>query len=82
MDQQGHDIAPGTVQAEVIPVIRTISRRGSETKERPLRWVTQYWSLEGELLAEKEDENAVYSGGYGRFTVGCAKDVDCSSFEN
>lgn len=52
-----HDIAPGTVSAEVIQVIRTTSRRGSETKERPLRWVTQYWSLEGELLAEKEDKN-------------------------
>ena len=61
MEPQGHDIAPGTVQAEVISVIRTLSRRGSETKERPLRWVTQYWSLEGELLAEKEDENAVCS---------------------
>ena len=54
-----HDIAPGTVSAEVIQVIRTTSRRGSETKERPLRWVTQYWSLEGELLAVKEDENRV-----------------------
>ena len=61
MIEQGHDIAPGTVHAKVIPVIRTVSRRGSETKERPLRWVTQYWSLEGELLAEKEDDNAVYS---------------------
>ena len=27
-------------------------------------------------------KNAVfYSDDYGRFTVGCAKDVDCSSFE-
>lgn len=54
-----HDVATGTAEAKVIPVIRTMAHRGSGTKESPLRWVTQYWSLGGELLAEKEDVNAV-----------------------
>jgi len=52
-----HDIACGTIEAKVIPVIRTRATKGNETKENPLRWVTQYWSLGGELLAEKEEKH-------------------------
>lgn len=48
------NIATGTEKANVMQVIRTVARRGSGTKESPLRYVTQYWSLDGELLAEKE----------------------------
>lgn len=40
--------------ARVIQVIETrLERRGSgKDKDDPIRIVTQYWSLEGELLAE------------------------------
>jgi hypothetical protein len=40
-------------QAEVLQVIRTtLELRGSGTKESPMRRITQYWTLNGELLAE------------------------------
>lgn len=42
----------GTDSAEVIKVIRTTALRGTGTKDDMSRIVTQYWSLEGELLAE------------------------------
>jgi len=39
--------------AIVMKVIRTdILRRGKGTKESPIRIIIQYWSLDGELLAE------------------------------
>ena len=44
----------GTDSARVIEIIETRSCRGSGTQEDPCRLVVQYWSLEGELLAEKE----------------------------
>lgn len=50
-----YNIATATEKACVIPVIKTVARRGSDTKENPLRYVTRYWSLNGELLAEKEE---------------------------
>lgn len=39
---------------ELIPVIRTtLTRRGDgKSKVNPIRAVTQYWTLKGELLAE------------------------------
>ncbi len=37
----------------VIKVVETtLTRRGRGTRDSPVRVVTQYWSLEGELLAE------------------------------
>lgn len=50
------NIATGTEKACVISVIKTLARRGNNTNESPLRYVTQYWTLAGELLAEKEEE--------------------------
>ena len=44
----------GTDSAEVIKVIRTTALKGTGTKEDMSRIVTQYWSLEGELLAEND----------------------------
>lgn len=45
----------GCDAAKVIPVIKTESARGSgKSSEDPVRIVTQYWSLEGELLAEND----------------------------
>jgi hypothetical protein len=39
--------------ARVIPVIETtLLRRGRGTVGDPIRRVTQYWSLDGKLLAE------------------------------
>ena len=39
--------------AKLIQVIETtILRRGDGTKENPIRFITQYWSIDGILLAE------------------------------
>lgn len=41
--------------ARVIRVIETtLTRRGSGQEGNPVRIVTQYWSLDGELLAERD----------------------------
>lgn len=44
----------GTDSAEVIKVIKTTVRRGAGTKEDMSRIVTQYWSLDGNFLAEND----------------------------
>lgn len=45
----------GTDSAKVIQVIETIALRGSgSSQEDPVRRVKQYWSLDGEMLAEKD----------------------------
>lgn len=41
--------------AKEIKVIETISTRGSGYSGNPIRLVTQYWSLDGKLLAERDD---------------------------
>ena len=42
-------------RARVISVIETISTRGEGlTKDDPVIGVTQYWSLDGELLATRD----------------------------
>ena len=46
--------ARGTDSAEVIRVIKTTALRGAGTKDDLSRIVTQYWSLEGEFLAEHD----------------------------
>lgn len=47
--------ARGTDSARIIPVIETKALRGSGKSEGDMcRIVTQYWSLEGELLAEND----------------------------
>ncbi len=40
--------------AEVIQVIRTTCKRGHGNVSDPVRIVTQYWSLDGKLLAEDD----------------------------
>ena len=42
------------VMARVIQVIETVKKRGKGTREDVVRNVVQYWSLEGELLAEND----------------------------
>lgn len=45
----------GVDKARVIAVIKTEAARGSgKTPEQPVRTVTQYWSLDGKLLAEND----------------------------
>jgi len=44
----------GTDSAKVIEVIETKSIRGDGTADDVCREVIQYWSLDGELLAERE----------------------------
>ena len=43
--------------AKVISVIETKSTRGDGTSASPVRTVYQYWSLDGVLLAEKDEIN-------------------------
>lgn len=40
--------------AKVIQVIEVDERRGRGVEGEPFRIVTQYWSLDGELLAEND----------------------------
>ena len=47
-------VARGTDSAKVIQVIETVAVRGDGSPENMCRWVHQYWSLEGELLAEND----------------------------
>lgn len=44
----------GVDHAEVIQVIVTKALRGVGTLEDPCRFVTQYWSFDGDFLAESE----------------------------
>lgn len=44
----------GVDSARVIQVIETKSARGSGATEQPARIVTEYWSLDGEKLAESD----------------------------
>ena len=45
-------------EVEVIEVVRTrLQRRGQGVVGDPVRILTQYWSLEGELLAEIDPFN-------------------------
>lgn len=44
----------GVDSAKVIMVIETTSARGSGEPKQSSRIVTQYWSLDGKLLAERD----------------------------
>lgn len=44
----------GTDSARVIQVIETKALCGAGTDEDPCRCITQYWSMEGDLLAESD----------------------------
>lgn len=44
----------GVDSAKVIMVIETTSARGSGEPKQPSWIVTQYWSLDGKLLAERD----------------------------
>ena len=41
-------------KVELLEVIHTVALRGSGTPENPVRIVHQYWSKDGELLAEND----------------------------
>ena len=45
----------GCDSARVISVIETKAARGRGTSDDPVREVTEYWSLDGEKLAERDD---------------------------
>lgn len=44
----------GVNSARVLQVIETKSARGSGSTEQPSRIVTEYWTLDGEKLAERD----------------------------
>ena len=46
----------GTDSARVIQVIETVAKRGLGTEEDPVRDITQYWDLDGNFLAEKDND--------------------------
>lgn len=46
----------GTESAKVIQVIETKAKRGLGIEKDPVREVTQYWSLDGKFLAERDDD--------------------------
>ena len=56
----------------VLQVIETdLVRRGDGSKDNPLRRVTQYWSTEGKLLAERDDAEPTHCNAIGhRFMKG------------
>lgn len=55
MNKEKNTVRPnGTDSAKVIQVIETRSSRGRGTENDLSRQVVQYWSMEGELLAEKD----------------------------
>jgi len=39
---------------ELVEVIRTVAARGEGTDKNPVRMVEQYWSKDGQLLAEHD----------------------------
>lgn len=52
MDEKRKAVRPrGTDNAKIITVIQTESLCGLGTKEDPVRIVTQYWTLDGHLIA-------------------------------
>lgn len=55
MNSKKNTVRPdGTDSAKVIQVIETKSNRGEGTSDDLSRQIVQYWSLEGELLAERD----------------------------
>ena len=46
----------GTQSAKVIQVIETKSKRGMGTEKDPVREITQYWDMEGNFLAERDND--------------------------
>ena len=55
MNKEKNTVRPtGTDSDKVIQVIETRSSRGRGTENDLSRQVVQYWSMEGELLAEKD----------------------------
>ena len=44
------------MEVELMQVIRTnLLKRGKGTDKDPVRKITQYWSVDGNLLAEEKD---------------------------
>ena len=56
LDVKNEPVRPrGVDSARVISVIETKALRGLGAEEDPVRQVIQYWSMEGKLLAERDD---------------------------
>lgn len=53
--------ANGTKTAKVIQVIETKAERGLGVEKDPVREITQYWSLDGKLLAERDEDKQYLS---------------------
>lgn len=43
------------MKARVIQVIEVNTTRGTGTQKDPVREITQYWALDGKLLAERDE---------------------------
>lgn len=44
----------GVDSAKIIQVIETVALKGAGTEADPIRYIKQYWTFDGELLAEKD----------------------------
>jgi hypothetical protein len=59
------------VNARMIQVIETdLTRRGDGTTDDPVRLIKQYWTLDGELLAEVDH----WAAQYGSHTAAMRRD--------
>lgn len=52
----GYARPDGTKSARLITVIETKAKRGLGIEKDPVRDVTQYWDMEGNLLAERDED--------------------------
>lgn len=49
------------LEVEVMKIIRIKCTRGNGTKSNPHRYITQYWDLEGNLLAINDPDDPAVS---------------------
>lgn len=50
-------------KVEVMQVIKTtLKRRGEGTKGNPVRIITQYWTMDGELIVEVDPQTVELNG--------------------
>ena len=73
----------GTDGAKAVLVIETEALRGCGTEDDPCRIVRQYWSLEGELLAQNDPciEDVIKAKGYLRSIDRASSTVDSSTIK-
>ena len=54
--ERGAEKRRGSVNARVMKVIVVVTAVGSGTETDPNRYITEFWTMEGELLAVRDPE--------------------------